>query len=417
MRIREVFRFAFAGLKANKLRSALTTLGILIGVGAVILLVAVGKGSGAQVQANIDKLGTNLLEVSRQAGGFGARASRNTGTQSSVGALTLADAQSLADPVNAPDVLDEAPVVTASPTATYEGATHPIAQLVGTYPAYLTATNWTVAEGSSITDDDVSQARKVIVIGQTVATDLFGSADNGHSGTGDPVGQQVMINSVPYTVQGVLQSKGSSGLQDADDFAIAPLTTVQDSLSGFGSLSQIAVQAKSAGATTAAQNEITSILTARHHLAATAPPDFRVLNQQSLLATSNSTTHTFTVLLGAVAAISLLVGGIGITNIMLVTVTERTREIGIRKALGAPRAAILGQFLIEAVMLSLIGGALGVAAGLIGTRFTVAGVKPVIVPASIALAFAVSALIGLFFGSFPANRAAKLHPIQALRHE
>ena len=409
MRIREVFRFAFAGLKANKLRSALTTLGILIGVGAVILLVAVGKGSGAQVQANIDKLGTNLLEVSRQAGGFGARASRNTGTQSSVGALTLADAQALVDPVNAPDVLDEAPVVTASPTATYEGATHSIAQLVGTYPAYLTATNWTVAEGSSITDDDVAQARKVIVIGQTVATDLFG--------TGDPVGQQVMINSVPYTVEGVLQAKGSSGLQDADDFAIAPLTTVQDSLSGFGSLSQIVVQAKSAGATTAAQDEITSILSARHHLAATASPDFRVLNQQSLLATSNSTTHTFTVLLGAVAAISLLVGGIGITNIMLVTVTERTREIGIRKALGAPRAAILGQFLIEAVMLSLIGGALEVAAGLIGTRFTVAGVKPVIVPASIALAFAVSALIGLFFGSFPANRAAKLHPIQALRHE
>ncbi|MEY9926935.1 putative ABC transport system permease protein [Catenulispora sp. GP43] len=409
MRFREVFRFAFAGLKANKLRSSLTTLGILIGVGAVILLVAVGKGSGAQVQANIDKLGTNLLEVSRQAGGFGARASRNTGTQSSVGALTLADAQALVDPVNAPDVLDEAPVVTASPTATYEGATHPIAQLVGTYPAYLTATNWTIAEGSSITDDDVAQARKVIVIGQTVATDLFNTAD--------PVGQQVMINSVPYTVEGVLQSKGSSGLQDADDFAIAPLTTVQDSLSGFGSLSQIVVQAKSAGATTAAQDEITSILTARHHLAATASPDFRVLNQQSLLATSNSTTHTFTVLLGAVAAISLLVGGIGITNIMLVTVTERTREIGIRKALGAPRAAILGQFLIEAVLLSLIGGALGVAAGLIGTRFTVAGVKPVIVPASIALAFAVSALIGLFFGSFPANRAAKLHPIQALRHE
>ena len=409
MRIREVFRFAFAGLKANKLRSALTTLGILIGVGAVILLVAVGKGSGAQVQANIDKLGTNLLEVSRQAGGFGARASRNTGTQSTVSALTLADAQALVDPVNAPDVLDEAPVVTASPTATYQGATHQIAQLVGTYPAYLTATNWTIAEGSSITDDDVSQARKVIVIGQTVATDLFGTAD--------PVGQQVMINSVPYSVEGVLQAKGSSGLQDADDFAIAPLTTVQDSLSGFGSLSQIVVQAKSADATTAAQDEITSILTARHHLAATASPDFRVLNQQSLLATSSSTTHTFTVLLGAVAAISLLVGGIGITNIMLVTVTERTREIGIRKALGAPRAAILGQFLIEAVMLSLIGGALGVAAGLIGTRFTVAGVKPVIVPASIALAFAVSALIGLFFGSFPANRAAKLHPIQALRHE
>jgi putative ABC transport system permease protein len=409
MKFREVFRFAFAGLRANKLRSGLTTLGILIGVGAVILLVAVGKGSGAQVQANINKLGTNLLMVSRQAGGFGRGAARNTGTQSSVSALTLADSQALVDPVNAPDVLSDAPVVTAAPTATYEGATHQIAQLVGTYPAYLPATNWELAEGSAISDDDVSQARKVIVIGQTVATDLFGTVD--------PVGQQVQINSVPYTVEGVLKAKGSTGLQDADDFAIAPLTTVQDSLSGFGTLNQIVVQAKSADATTAAQDEITSILTARHHLSATQPADFRVLNQQSLLATSSSTTHTFTVLLGAVAAISLVVGGIGITNIMLVTVTERTREIGIRKALGAPRAAILGQFLIEAVLLSLIGGALGVAAGLIGTRFTVAGVKPVIVPASIGLAFAVSALIGLFFGSFPANRAAKLHPIQALRHE
>jgi putative ABC transport system permease protein len=409
MRFREVFRFAFAGLRANKLRSALTTLGILIGVGAVILLVAVGKGSGAQVQANINKLGTNLLTVSRQAGGFGRGAARNTGTQSSAQALTLADAQALVDPTNAPDVLSASPVVTAAPTATYQGATHQIAQLVGTYPAYFDATNWELSAGAFFTADDVSRATKTIVIGQTVATDLFGTVD--------PVGQHIDVNSVPYTVLGVLKAKGSTGLNDSDDFAAAPLTTVQNSLSGFGSLNQVVVQAKSASATTSAQDEITSILMARHHLAATASPDFRVLNQQTLLATSDSTTHTFTVLLGAVAAISLVVGGIGITNIMLVTVTERTREIGIRKALGAPRAAILGQFLIEAVLLSLIGGALGVAAGLIGTRFTVAGVKPVVVPASIALAFVVSAVIGLFFGSFPANRAAKLHPIQALRHE
>ena len=409
MKFREIFRFAFAGLRANKLRSALTTLGILIGVGAVILLVAVGKGSGAQVQANINKLGTNLLTVSRQAGGFGRGAARNTGTQSSAQALTVADSQALVDPTNAPDVLSASPVVTASPTATFQGATHPIAQLVGTNPAYFTATNWELASGAFFTDDDVTNATKTIVIGQTVATDLFGTVD--------ALGQRIDVNSVPYTVLGVLKSKGSTGLTDSDDFAVAPLTTVQDSLSGFGSLNQVVVEAKSASTTTAAQDEITSILMARHHLSATAPADFRVLNQQTLLATSDSTTHTFTVLLGAVAAISLVVGGIGITNIMLVTGTERTREIGIRKALGAPRSAILGQFLVEAVLLSLIGGALGVAAGLIGTRFTVAGVKPVLVPASIGLAFAVSALIGLFFGSFPANRAAKLHPIQALRHE
>ncbi|HEU5107234.1 MAG TPA: FtsX-like permease family protein, partial [Micromonosporaceae bacterium] len=236
-------------------------------------------------------------------------------------------------------------------------------------------------------------------------------------GTADPVGQQVLVDSIQFTVIGVLAPKGTSGLQNADDSAVAPLTAVQNSVTGYGSLSQIAVQAVSADAISAAQAEVTAILNARHRITNASQSDFRILNPSQLLAARTETTQTFTVLLAAVAAISLLVGGIGVTNIMLVTVTERIREIRIRKAIGATRAAILGQFLAEATLLSLFGGLLGVAVGVIGSQFQVAGIDPVVVPSSILLAFAVSALIGLFFGSYPASRAASLRPIQALRHE
>jgi putative ABC transport system permease protein len=409
MRVREVFRFALRGLKANKLRSGLTTLGILIGVGAVILLIAVGQGSGAAVQARISSLGSNLLTVTRQAGGFGRAAATRTGTQSKTSNLTVADAQLLAASDQDPDVSVVAPVASTSATATFEGATTTINQIVGTYPAYLPISNDSIATGSSFTSEDVNQHRKVVVIGQTVVTNLFGAID--------PIGKTVQLGGVPYTVVGTLAAKGgASTFNDPDNIALAPLTTVQDSLTGFGSLSEIAVQAKDSGSANAAQAEVTSLLLESHHVTA-ATEDFTVTNEATLLSTAASTTQTFTVLLAAVAAISLLVGGIGVTNIMLVTVTERTREIGIRKALGAPRGAILGQFLIEAVLLSVVGGALGVVAGVVGSRFTVDGIKPVLVPSSILLAFGVSAVIGLVFGSLPANRAAKLHPIEALRHE
>ncbi|MEQ0563188.1 ABC transporter permease [Amycolatopsis sp. NEAU-NG30] len=400
MNLLEILRFAVRGLTANKLRSALTTLGITIGVAAVILLVAVGNGASAAIAASIQGLGTNVVSVSPVRGG---------GQGASARPLTVQDAHALVDPVGAPDVKAASPVVNTTATATYGQTSYDIPSVAGTEPAYFTTTNREIADGQLFTGEDVTTARKVVVLGPTTAQALFGTAE--------PVGKNVLLDSIQFTVIGVLQAKGSTGLQNADDVAIAPISAVQNSLSGYGTLSQIAVQATSADSVSLAQSEITAILNARHGIRLGGTPDYQVQNSEQLLATRTSATETFTVLLAAVAAISLLVGGIGVTNIMLVTVTERIREIGIRKAIGAPRSAILGQFLAEATMLSLFGGLLGVAIGLLGSRFTISGIKPVVVPSSILLAFAVSALIGLFFGSFPANRAAKLRPIDALRHE
>ena len=401
----QILRFALAGLFANKLRSALTTLGILIGVGSVILLVAVGNGSSQAIEANLNSLGTNSLTVLHTGAGLFGSASGNTGAQSTQN-LTVADAQALSQ---ASGVASASPVVSTSETLTYGGNSDTGTSLTGTYPSYFQATNSPIGQGSYITDDDVTSARKVLVLGTTTATDLFGTAN--------PVGQTVDVAGVPFTVVGVLKAKGASGLQNADNSAIAPLSTVQETLTGYGSLNDIVVEAQTPAAVNAVQSEITSILDRLEGVTSTSNANFEVLNQASLLAASTSTSHTFTVLLGAVAAISLLVGGIGITNIMLVTVTERTREIGIRKAIGAQPGVILAQFLAEATLLSVIGGALGIAAGLVGTNFKIVGVKPVAVPASIALAFGVSVVIGLFFGGYPANRAAGMRPVDALRYE
>jgi putative ABC transport system permease protein len=420
----QIFRFALAGLAANKLRSALTTLGILIGVGSVILLVAVGNGSSQSVQNAISSLGASAITVLHTEGSAGAPgsgpaaaapvafapgafagpAAANSTSFAEPQNLTVQDAQALAQ---AQGVASVSPAVSTSETLNY-GASSNTASLTGTYPTYFPAEDDTLSEGSYFTMQEVNTARDVVVLGSEAASDLFGTAN--------PVGKSVLVAGIPFTVVGVLASKGSSGLSSADDIAIAPLTTVQDELTGFGSLDDVVVLAKSAALVDTVEGEITAILDLRHHETA-ADADFDVLSASTLLSTASSTSHTFTVLLGAVAAISLLVGGIGITNIMLVTVTERTREIGIRKAIGATPGVILAQFLTEATLLSMIGGALGVLAGIIGTRFTIVGVKPVTVPLSIPLAFGVSALIGLVFGGLPANRAANMRPADALRYE
>ena len=408
----ESLRIALQGVMSNRLRSLLTMLGVTIGVASVIVLVAVGTGSSAAVQNQLEALGTNVLTVfpSRGGFGFGGGGGRATlGTQSSSSGLTMKDVTALRKKQNAPDLKSVNPVVNTQVTATYQGATYQPSQFVGTSAGYFEAENLELAAGRLFTEADVSNRSPVVVLGTTVVQNLFG--------TTNPIGETITANGVQFQVIGVLESKGNQGLTNQDDVAIAPITIVQASLTGVtGSLNQIVVEAKSKDATSEAEAEINSTLLSTHKIT-NDQADFRVLNQASFISASNASQHTFTVLLGAVAAISLLVGGIGVMNIMLVTVTERTREIGIRKAIGARRAHIVGQFMVEAVLLSMIGGLLGVAAGIAGSRFEIIGIQPVVAPYSVVLAFCVSAAVGLVFGIYPAGRAAALRPIEALRYE
>jgi putative ABC transport system permease protein len=404
--VTETLTVAFAGLTANKLRSGLTILGLMIGVGSVIVLIAVGTGSSSAVQKQIDALGSNVLMVTAtpSLGGLGAASTSST-------QLTLADVSALQNRFEAPDVKSVSPVVNANGvTLTYNGTTYQPSSFLGSTPSYRQARNYTIAQGSWFTNAQEHSHSRVAVVGPTVVSELFGGQD--------PVGDTIQVNGTNFEIVGVTASKGSNGTSNQDDVVIAPLTAVQDTLTGYGSLSQIVVQAKSRDVLGAAQTEVTDILNQRHPTTgSSSSSSFNVINQGSILQTSTASSKVFTTLLGEVAAISLLVGGIGVMNIMLVSVTERTREIGIRKAVGARRSDILTQFLVEAVLVSIFGGVAGVIAGIVGSHFRIAGVQPVIAPYSVALAFGAAVLTGLFFGTYPASRAAALRPIEALRFE
>ena len=405
-----VLRVSVQSLLAHKMRSFLTMLGVVIGVGAVIALVAVGQGTQAQVVSQFESLGSNLLTVSP----FMNFGFSRGGLQQNVRQLTDADVKAIQGLATA--VARVAPEYSASnTTVSYAGQTAS-PSVTGVTADYAPVRNWTVARGRFITPEDNDNLAMVVLLGQQVIEDLFGSASI------NPVGETIRINRQNYEVIGVLKSKGTSGPQNQDDIIFMPLRTAQLKLGGAGTntVRSINLSVKSADEMDLAQAQVTAILRTLHGLEAGADNDFMVQNQADILSTVEETTGTFTTLLGSIAAISLLVGGIGIMNIMLVSVTERTREIGLRKAVGAKRRDVLIQFLTEAIVLSVLGGLIGVAVGIGGAQLIsplLGSSKALVTPQSVVLALAVSLGIGIFFGFYPANRAAQMNPIDALRYE
>lgn len=389
MRILEWARIAFKSIGANKLRSALTMLGIIIGVGAVIGLMSVGEGATGAVTARLESMGSHVITI---------RAQRALG-----GELTVADAVELVERV--PTIDSAIPSVSFSTTAKYMTTTHDTS-VEGTTEPFVDVRSIKPSAGRFITGLDVDNRSRVAVLGQTVATELFRRSD--------PLGSTIYLSGQPFTVVGIMESKGTTMGRDSDDIIYIPVTTAQR-LTGTTRVALIYARARSAEDAAQATRHITAIYSARF-----ARPDaVRVSSQDELLSAVTETAQTFTLLLGAIAGISLLVGGIGIMNIMLVSVTERTREIGIRKSIGAKRWDIMGQFLVESTLLSITGGAAGVACGLAMSRFIArfGGWDTWFSLRTVGLAFGFAAAVGLFFGVYPAWRAASLGPIEALRHE
>lgn len=404
----EILHASLRSLRANKMRSALTALGIIIGVAAVVAMFAIGTGASRSVEDQITSMGSNLLVV-RSGSVTTGGARMGSGSSPS---LTFADAEAIVK--ECPAVGKAAPTASGGVQIVY-GNSNWSTRAEGTTPPMLDIRNWTIASGRSFNNSEVRSAAKVCILGQTIVDNLFG--------TEDPIGQVVRVKKIPMVVVGVLGKKGTNAMgQDQDDTLIIPVTTAQKRVFGSrfqGKVSSILVQAADSKSIQAAISQIEALLTERHRIRNPEEKDFTVMNLAELMEAAAESTRTLSFLLAAVASISLLVGGIGIMNIMLVSVTERTREIGIRMAVGARRSDILLQFLTEAIILSLLGGLTGIALGalisvLIG-KF--AGWATVISTFSIALAFGFSALVGIFFGYYPASKAAGMDPIEALRYE
>ena len=407
MKIYDLFEETILALSSNKARSGLTMLGIVIGISSVIVMVAIGQGTQTSIQSSIESIGSNLVQVTPGAQrSFGGGVSSGRGSAQT---LTLEDVTAITENITLAKAV--APEVSSRYQVTTKGA-NTNTSVVGTTAAYLMVRNIEIESGVFISDQQSKSLAKVAVVGPTVRDDLFGEG-------GEAVGQIIRINGIQFTIIGVTKEKGGSGFGSQDDMIFIPLGTAQKYLTGNDYVSTISIQGISSDSTSELETEVTNLLLEQHNISDAASADFSILNQADIVATASSITGTLTALLAAVAGISLLVGGIGIMNMMLTTVTERTKEIGLRKAIGARRKEINRQFLLEAALLTLISGAIGIILGiLISFGISATGIIQTTVSlASILLAFGVSVVIGVVFGYYPARRAAALNPIVALRYE
>lgn len=403
MSILESFANALRSLLANKLRSILTMLGVIIGVGAIITTTSIGEGAKADITERISTLGANILAVRPGQSRFRGRSSADSRKSLTVEDIATLQARGKSFGYVTPELSNRAQVKYLNKNTN--------TTIVGTSPEYLVTANFTVENGSFFTEHDIRYRQRVCVLGKTVADDLFGQAS--------PVGKKLKIRNIGFHVLGVMKEKGASGWRNPDDQVFIPYSTAMKRVFGSEYLSSISIQANDENLLQTAETEVTELLRKQHKIAANKELDFHVRNQAEFMETLEESSQTFTNMILGIAVVSLIVGGIGIMNIMLVSVTERTKEIGLRKAVGAQRTDILFQFLVESTTLALVGGIVGVGVGIIGADMVPSlwGWRTVISPVYGILSFVVSALVGVFFGAYPAWKAAKLHPIDALRHE
>jgi putative ABC transport system permease protein len=403
MSILESLANAFRGLLANKLRSLLTMLGVIIGVGAIITTTSIGEGAKADITERIQTLGANILAVRPGQSMF-----RGRGSADARRTLTVEDAEILRE--RGQNFWYVTPEVSSRAQVKYLNK-NTNTTIVGTSPDYLVTANFTVQNGKFFGENDIRKRERVCILGKTVVDNLFDQRD--------PVGKTVKIRNIGFHVLGVMKEKGASGWRNPDDQVFIPYTTAMKRVFGVENLSSISLQAKTDKLLEAAETEATELIRKQHKIPINKDLDFHIRNQAEFMETLEESSQTFTNMILGIAVVSLLVGGIGIMNIMLVSVTERTKEIGLRKAVGAQRLDILFQFLVESTTLALIGGLVGVGVGIAGAEMVPSlwGWRTVISPVYGFLSFVVSALVGVFFGAYPAWKAAKLHPIDALRHD